>query len=88
MFFKKRDDFFSKVTFVSDTKSQPVAMVFPYNATAKKCFQRIQHLNISLMLHYREFWQHLVAQSHVGMLTDSNVETAFSVDKTYYPLGF
>ena len=88
MFFKKRDDFFSQVTFVSDTKCQPIAMVFPYNATAKKCFQRMEHLNISLMLHYREFRQHLVAQSHVFVLTDSNMETAFPVDKTYYPLGF
>ena len=88
MFFKKRYDFFSQVTFVSDTKRQPIAMVFPYNATAKKRFQRVKHLNISLMLHYREFRQHLVARSHVGTLTDSNVETAFPIDKTHYPLGF
>ena len=88
MLFKKRDNFFFQVTFVSDTKCQPVSMVFPYNATSKKRLQRKKHLNVSLMLHDREFRQHLITQSHVGMLTDSNVETAFSVDKTHDPLGF
>ena len=63
-------------------------MVYPYDATAKKRFQSMKHLNVSLMLHYREFRQHLVPLSHVSMSTDPNVETAFSIHKTHDPLGF
>jgi hypothetical protein len=57
-------------------------------AASEETFERMQDLHITLVLHYCEFRQNLVACLHFGLRVDAYKETPFPIDEADNPLRF
>ncbi len=62
-----------------------VAMIAPDDSATKKCFRRMQQLDVALVLHDGEFRKHLAVRPHAGMSRDPDVETSFTVHESCDP---
>ena len=60
-------------------------MIVPDDSAAEELFQRVQQLDIALVLHDGELWQHLAVRPHVGMDCDPDMKTAFTVHEACDP---
>ena len=79
---------FDQVLEPTHPKRHPVAVVPANHAATEVRLERVQDLRVPLVLHHGELGQNLNSQRHVLVLTDSDVEAAFTVDETNDPLGF
>jgi hypothetical protein len=65
-----------------------VAMIHPNNAASEMRLQRMQDLNVLLVLDHSEFGKYLEASGHFDVRIDANMKASFSVDKSDDPLCF
>ena len=82
---KEWDDRPEQVAPSPHAKGCSIAMIAPDDSTAEKLLQRVQQLNVALVLHDGELRKHLAMHPHVGMNRDSHMKTAFTVHETYNP---
>ena len=87
MLFKEGNDPLIEVIQPPNSISHPVTVVRSNNSTTKEFLQRVEQLDIPLVLDNREFGEHLKLAGHFWMWTDADVETTFTVDKPHNPLS-
>jgi len=63
-------------------------MIDSHDAAAEKLLQRVQQLDVPLVLNHCELWEHLNARGHFRVPVDADEEATLSIDKTNYPVGF
>jgi len=56
---KERDNPFLEMLEFSDAIGHPVAVIDPHDAATEELLQRVQQLDVPLMLNNRELWKHL-----------------------------
>jgi len=62
-----------------------VAMITPDDSATEEALQLVQQLDVALVLHDGELWQHLVVRSHARMNSDPDMKTTFTVHETCDP---
>ncbi len=94
LFFDRNGCFSKKGTILSleviqrsNSVGHAVTVISSHHPATEKLLQCVEELNITLMLHDREFGEHLKLAGHFRMGIDADVETTFSVNKTHHPLG-
>ena len=63
-------------------------VIRPNHATPKEVFERMEQLNIALVLYNRELRKHLESGSHLRVSVDADEETTFAVNESNHPLRF
>src|SRR6516162_5573949 len=63
-----------------------VAVVRTNHAAPKKLFERMQKLDVSLVLYNCEFREHLKSRGHLRVRIYANEEATFSINKPHHPL--
>ena len=71
---------------LSNAKAQPVTVIPAHHSAFKKCFERVEDLNVPLMLHDYELGQDLVSRRHLVVPLDSNEEATFSISEPNDPI--
>ena len=66
----------------------PFRVICSNHAAPKELLERVQQLNVSLVLYNGEFRKHLENGSHLRMPVDADEETTFTVNETNHPLRF
>ena len=61
-------------------------MITTNDARSEETFQCFEYLTIPLMLNHHELWKHLVTRRHLLMPIQTDMKTAFSVNKTNDPI--
>ena len=87
MLFEKGNNPFAEVIEPPDSIGHPVAVIPSDHSASEEFLQRVQQLDITLVLDNREFGEHLKLAGHLGMRTDADKETSFAVNKSYNPLS-
>ena len=87
MLFKEGNDPFGKVIQPPDPVSHAISVISSYDSTTEEFFQCMEELNVTLMLHDREFGEYLIIARHLWVRIDADVETTFAVNETHDPLG-
>ncbi len=87
MLFEEGNDPFVEVIQPPNSISHPITVVRSNHPTAEELLQRVEQLNIPLVLDDREFGEHLKLASHLWMRIDADVETTFAVNKSDNPLS-
>src|SRR6476646_2572457 len=87
MLFKKGNDSFIQVIQAANTICHSLRVILANHSAPKKLLECMEQLNISLVLHNREFRQDLIPRGHLRMTTDADEEAAFSINKTHHPLS-
>jgi hypothetical protein len=85
MLHEKRYDDVGQVTSITNTVRHPIPMVDTNHTAPKKSFERVQDLDIALMLNDREFRKHLKSHRHLRVSGNSYVEAPYTVDKSGDP---
>ena len=65
-----------------------VPVIHANYAAPKMRLQRMEDLNVSLVLDHSEFRKYLEASGHLDVRIDANMKAPFSIDKTGNPLCF
>ena len=87
MFLEERNDPFAEVVQRSNSVSHAVTVISSHYPAAEEFLQCVKHLDVTSVLHNREFGEHLKLAGHFWMRIDADVKATFSVDETYHPLG-
>ena len=87
MLFEEGNNPFVEVIEPPDPVRHAVAMVLSDYPAAEKLLQRVKQLNVTAMLHNGEFGEYLELAGHLWVRVDADVETAFAVNESHYPLG-
>ena len=87
VFDEERDDVLEQLLLCPHSIVHSIAVVDSYDTTAEERLERVQQLNIALVLHDGELRQNLNSCCHLRMPADSDVKTAFTVHKAYDPLS-
>jgi hypothetical protein len=58
------------------------------HAAPKESFERMEQLDIALVLHNCELKKHLESGSHLRVLVDADEEATFAVNESNHPLRF
>ena len=87
VFDEEWDDVLEQVLPRAHSIGHSITVVDSYHPTAEERLERVQQLNIALVLHDSEFRKYLNAGCHPRMLTNSDVKTAFTIHKAYDPLS-
>ena len=87
MLFKEGNNPFAEVIQPPDSVGHPVTVVRSNHPTAEEFLQRVEQLNVPLVLDNREFGEHLKLASHFWVWVDADVKTAFAVNKPHNPLS-
>ena len=88
MLFEEGNNPFTKVIQPPDSIGHPITVILSYHPTTEEFLQRVEQLDITLMLDNREFGEHLKLAGHLWMRIDADVETSFAVNKSDHPLSF
>ncbi len=88
MLVKEGNDSFVQVVQTSHPIRHSLCVVCSNHAAPKKLLERVQQLNVSLVLYNGEFRKHLETRSHLRMPVDADEEATFAVNKTNHPLRF
>ena len=88
MLFEKRDDFFIQMVQASHPICHSFRVIPSNHAAPKKLLERMEQLNVSLVLYNCEFRKNLKPGSHLRMGIDADEKTTFAVNKPYHPLRF
>src|SRR5437868_4973898 len=86
MLLEERNDVLRQVLVSAYAVDHPVAVVLSNHAASEVALQRMQDLNVTLMLDDGEFRQNLSSSGHFRMGIDSHVKAAFAVNKANNPL--
>src|SRR5215469_11258060 len=82
------DNSFAQVIQTSHSISHSLPMIRSNHAAPKEIFERMEQLDISLVLYNCELRKHLESRSHLRVFVDAHEETTFAVNKTNHPLRF
>ena len=87
MLFEEGNDPLSEVIQSANSVGHSITVISSDYATTEEFLQRVQQLNVTLVLNDREFGEHLKLAGHFGMRIDADEETSFAVYKAYNPLS-
>ena len=85
---EERNNPFGEVIQPPDSIGHAISVILSDYATAEELLQCVEQLNITSMLNYREFGEHLELARHLWVRIYADVETSFAVHKSDYPLSF
>ena len=88
MLFKEGNDLFIQVIQTPYSIRHSLRVIRPNHATPKEVFERMEQLNIALVLYNRELRKHLESGSHLRVSVDADEETTFAVNESNHPLRF
>ena len=88
MLLKERNDLSIQVIQTPHTIRHSLPVIRSNHAAPKELFERMQQLDISLVLYNRELRKHLESGSHLRVLVDADEETTFAVNESNHPLRF
>src|SRR6266481_6980696 len=88
MLFKAGNDRIFQVVQCSHSIPHSLRMVPANHSAPKKLLERVEQLDVSLMLYNCEFRQNLKTGSHFRLPVDADEETSFAVHKSDNPLRF
>ena len=88
MLLKEGNDLLIQVIQASDSICHSLRVICSNHAAPKKLLERVEQLDISLVLYNREFRKNLKPRSHLWLWIDSDEETAFAIHESYNPLRF
>ena len=86
MLFEKRDDFLIQIVQTSHPICHSLRVIPSNHPAPKKLLERMEQLNVSLVLYNCEFRKNLKPGSHLRMGIDADEETTFAVNETNHPL--
>src|SRR5579871_3088087 len=86
MLLEERNDVPRQVLMSPYAIGHPVAVVLTDNATSEVAFQRMQNLNVTLMLNDGEFRENLNSGCHPREGIDPNMKAALAINKADDPL--
>ena len=86
MLIEEWDDSLVQMVQATHPKRHPVSVVRANHTAPKKLLERMQELDIPLVLYNREFREHLKSGGHLRVRIDANEEATFSVYKSNHPL--
>ena len=86
MLLEERNDVLRQVLMSSYAIGHPVAVVLSDNTAPEVAFQRMQDLNIALMLNDGEFRKHLKSSCHFRVGVYPNMKAAFAINEADNPL--
>jgi len=81
------NDSFPKMLEAPHAVGQSVAVVHSNHAATEKGLQAVKHLRVALVLDDGELRKYLVADLHVSVCVDADMEAALTVDEAHYPVG-
>ena len=87
MLLKEGNNPFGEVIQPPDPVGHAITVISSYHTAAEEFLQSVEDLNVTLMLHDREFGEYLKLTRHFWVGIDADVETTFAVNKTDDPLG-
>jgi hypothetical protein len=88
MLLKERNDNFVQVLQPPDSKRHSLRVVSSHHAAPKEFLERMEELNVSLVLYDGKFGKHLELRGHFRVVIYANEETAFAVHESYHPVCF
>jgi hypothetical protein len=88
MLFEERYDPFVQVIQTPHSICHSFRVIHSNHTAPKELFERMEQLDISLVLYNCEFRKHLESGSHLRVSVDANEETAFAVNESNHPLRF
>ena len=86
MLLEERNDSFIQVIQTPHPVCHSVTVVRSNHTAPKKLLERVQKLDISLVLYNCKFREHLKSGGHLWMRINANEEATFSVRKSDHPL--
>ena len=88
MLLKEGNDLFIQMIQTPYSIRHSLRMIRPNHAAPKELFERMEQLDISLVLYNCEFRKHLESGSHLRVPVDADEETTFAVNESDHPLRF
>ena len=86
MLLEEGNDSFVQVIQTPNSIRHPLRMIRSNHAAPKELLECMKQLDVSLMLHNREFRQNLKASGHLRVWIDPDEETTFAIDESNHPL--
>ena len=87
MLFEEGNDPFVEVIQPPDSVRHSISVILSDYAATEEFLQCVKQLNVTFMLNNGEFGEYLKLAGHLWVRVDADVETTFSINKTYDPLG-
>ena len=88
MLVEEGDDSFIQVIRTPHPICHSLSMIRSNHAAPKELFERMQQLDIALVLNNCELRKHLESRSHLWVFVNADKETTFAVNKSNHPLRF
>ena len=88
MLLEERNDICIQVIQTPYPIRHSLAVIRSNHAAPKKLFERMQQLDVALVLNNCELRKHLESGSHLRVWIDADEKTTFAVNKSNYPLRF
>ena len=88
MLLEEGNDLLIQVIQTPNSICHPLPMIRSNHAAPKEFFERMQQLDIALVLHNCELRKHFESGSHLRVLVDADEEATFAVNESNHPLRF
>src|SRR5208282_1151556 len=82
MLHEKRNDAFEQMLLPANAIRHAVRMIHANYTAPEMRLQRMEDLNVALVLDHSELRQHLEAGGHLDVRIDANMKASFSIDKS------
>ena len=86
MLFKEGNDLLVQVIQTSHPIRHSLCVISPNHAAPKELFERVEQLDVSLVLYNCELRKDLKSRGHLRVRIDSDEETTFAIHKSHHPL--
>jgi hypothetical protein len=87
MLLEERNNPFGEVIQPPNSICHPISVIGSNHSTPEEFLQRVEQLNVTLMLDNGEFREHLKLAGHLGMRINADVKTTFTVNESNNPLS-
>ncbi len=88
MLVKEGNDSLAQMIQTPNPICHPLRMIRSNHSAPKEFLERVEQLDISLVLNNCELRKHLESRSHLRVLVDADEETSLAVNKSNHPLRF
>ncbi len=88
MLFKEGNDLLIQVIQTPYSIRHSLRVICSNHAAPKEFFERMEQLDIALVLYNGELRKHLESGSHLRVPVDADEEATFAVNKSNHPLRF
>ena len=82
----KETAYFMQIFSPPYAKFLPLLVIATDFAAPEKLLERVEHLHISLMLHYSDLGYHLITQAGFWITKDAHIEAPFSIHEPNHPV--